>query len=212
LTAAQAPQTKEKPVITLASDSYWDFETFDDPQLEKMLHAAMRFTSAMQLDEDPHWLCLLGPSGAGKTHLSKSIIKYWREKAGWWSLEGRAGLVPQLKESRFISWRKFIDRQKAGEFSEIQSVVSLPFVVIDDFGAEHDPTGFAKSRLDRVADERLGKWTVFTSNLLLNQIAKEIDPRISSRMIRGQNIVIEVDVTDYNIRKRRTSPQISTTP
>lgn len=192
-------------MITPASANWdWKFDTLGDRQLEKMLSAAKRFGSAMQLDETPHWLCLLGPSGAGKTHLSKRILDYWRKKAGWWTLRGRAGDVPQLKESRFISWRSFIDRQKAGEFSEIESLIRLPFAVVDDIGAEHDPNGFAKSRLDRVADERLGKWTVFTSNLLLNQIAKEIDPRISSRMIRGGNVVVEVAVTDYNVRKRRS--------
>lgn len=196
-------------MITAGSDSWnWNFDTFNDPQLTKMLDAAKRFACAMKAGAPPHWLCLLGPSGAGKTHLAKCITRFWRGKAGWWTLRGRAGDVPQLKESRFVSWRAFIDRQKAGEFSEIQTIIRLPFVVLDDLGAEHDPNGFAKSRLDRVADERLGKWTVFTSNLLLNQIAKEIDPRVSSRMIRGANVVIEVATTDYNIRRRRNPPTL----
>lgn len=201
-------------MITPASANWaWEYETCGDPELVRMLSAARRFVSAMQLNETPHWLCLLGPSGAGKTHLSKKIVRYWREKAGWWKLEAKGGTILQLKESRFVSWRAFMDRQKAGEFSEIDTLIQLPFVVIDDLGAEHDPSGFAKSRLDRIADARLNKWTVFTSNLLLGQIAKDIDPRISSRMIRGQNTVIETSAIDYSLRKRRTGAKsIQTNP
>jgi DNA replication protein DnaC len=167
-----------------------------------MLHAAKTFASAMQRKEPPYWLCLLGPSGAGKTHLAKALLRFWRQKAGWWMLAAPGGDIPQLKDSRFVSWRAFIERQRNGNFTEIESVIDLPFAIIDDVGAEHDPMGFAKSRLDRLADERLGKWTVFTSNLLLNQVAQQIDPRISSRMIRSGNLVIECDVIDYNVRLR----------
>lgn len=192
---------KEKPVNTPESEKFdWQFQTLGDPQLDAMLDATKQFASAMQRKEKSHWFCLLGSSGAGKTHLAKAIHRFWKRTAGWWILQGRAGEVQQLKDSKFISWRSFMDSQREGNFSEIETIVRLPFAIIDDFGAEHDPNGFAKSRLDRIADERLGKWTVFTSNLSLEQIANKIDPRISSRMLRGSSVVIQVDAPDFNIR------------
>jgi DNA replication protein DnaC len=189
------------------SDKFdWQFDTLGDAELEKMLHAAKRFTSAIECNEDAHWLTLLGKSGVGKTHLSKRILALWRSETGWRKIKGKGGEFFTLGESAFKSWRLLVDRVRNGGYGEVQDIIEMPFVVIDDIGAEHDPNGFAKSILDKIADARLRKWTVFTCNLSLEQIAKDIDPRISSRMIRGENKVITTTAKDFNVRKRQSQP------
>jgi DNA replication protein DnaC len=189
------------------SDKFdWGYETLGDPEREKMLLAAKRFTSAIEVNEDPHWLTLLGPSGIGKTHLSKRILALWRSETGWRKIKGKGGEFFTLGQSAFKSWRLFIDRVRSGGYEEVQDIIEMPFVVIDDIGAEHDPNGFAKATLDKIVDARLNKWTVFTCNKGLSQIAADMDTRISSRMIRGANKVITAPatLTDYNVIKRKS--------
>lgn len=197
--ATPEPQTITPSTTIQPRPFNWAFDTLGDPNLEKMLNATTAFAEAILVKESPRWLSLLGTSGAGKTHLSKKLLEFWRGVSGWRKVGGSAGTFYRLGDSRFVSWRKFIDRQKSGQFGEIQGIRETEFVIIDDIGAERDPSGFAKERLDDIADARLGKWTVFTSNLLLAQIAA-IDKRIASRLIRCGSKVIEVSTTDYNLR------------
>jgi DNA replication protein DnaC len=196
-------------MITPGSEKFdWQFKTCNDAQLEAVLKAAKRFASAIQLKADPHWLCLFGKSGTGKTHLAKQLLAFWRRCGGWRNIEGKAGTIQSLGNSRLVSFPKFIERQKGGSYGEIDDIREFPFVVIDDLGAEHDPSGFAKSRAFDIAEGRLGKWTVFTSNLTLKQLA-EHDARIASRMLRGGSVRIELTCTDFNLRK---PPQNETPP
>lgn len=189
-------------MITPASENFnWQFKTNNNPLLETALRAAKVFTSAIHLSENPHWLCLFGKSGTGKTHLAKKILAFWRKIGGWQEIQGKAGSFQSLGDSRLVSFPKFIERQKSGNFGEINDIRSFPFVVIDDIGAEHDPSGFAKSRAYDIAEGRLGKWTVITSNLSFAQIA-ELDTRIASRMLRGGSVRIDLTgATDFNLGK-----------
>ncbi len=152
------------------------------------------------LRDQAHWLTLSGQSGAGKTHLARQIHRYWQKRAGWATIQGRAGAVCSLRESTFLSWRRFMERQRGGAFDELQDVRAMQFLVIDDIGAEHDPNGFARARLDELIDGRLGKWTVITTNLSLDEIHDKLDGRIASRMKRGGSRVIETTATDFNLR------------
>lgn len=75
-------------------------------------------------------------------------------------------------------------------------------VVIDDVGAARDTTNFIADGLYRLANVRLGKWTIFTSNLGLADVAKQIDERFASRLIRDGNVVHRINAGDYAMRKR----------
>lgn len=189
-------------MITPVTEKFdWQFKTLNDPALESVLKATKLFASSIQLNATPHWLCLFGKSGTGKTHIAKRLLEFWRQRVGWKEVQGKAGTFKSLGDSRFVSFPKFIERQKAGNFGEINDIRSFPFVVVDDIGAEHDPSGFAKSRTFDIAEGRLGKWTVITSNLSFAQIA-EMDTRIASRMLRGGSVRIDLtSVTDFNLRK-----------
>ena len=89
---------------------------------------------------------------------------------------------------------------------EIKRVSECDVLILDDIGAENT-TEAVRSMLVRIADGRLGKWTLWTSNLLSDDIGKTIDVRIASRMYRGDNVVCEVEnAPDYCFeRKRRLS-------
>ena len=200
-----APQTKVVSATTALSEKVktdWQFETLGDPQLIRMREAATTFCAAMKLGKEPRWLSLLGTSGAGKTHLAKRISAFFRQY-----MDGE--LIPgqDLERTRwrmrggFVSWRKLCDEMRDGSYGRFRNICEDYFVVIDDIGAGHETT-FVTSKLDELFDARQRKWTVVTANMGLAQIKEKMDARIASRMIRDRSVVVDVEVPDYNLRKR----------
>jgi len=174
-----------------------EFKTLDEPHLKAMKEGAEWLTSAMLRHESPRWLTLLGPSGTGKTYLARMIYRIARNNL--MGYEGRDGW-PHTRLMRWINWRKFCDLIRGGDYTRTEFVIDPWMAVLDDIGAEYDPSGFLTSKLDRVINERLRKWTVVTCNLSLEEISSKLDRRIASRMIRDGNKVIEVNATDFALR------------
>ena len=158
---------------------------------------------------------MLGRSGDGKTFLAQLIDRFVRDKGGWYRFQAPAGEVIRFHRVMWVNWRTACAEMRCGDFSRIEELCLDPkknqenkdnavwFAVIDDLGAADEAEkAYLLGALDRVADCRLGQWTVFTSNLTLDQIGARLDPRIASRMLRGGNRVVELDTEDYNLRKR----------
>lgn len=177
------------------------FETLGDPRLERMLSAARTFVDDFDTGKKPRWLVMLGTSGAGKTHLAREIWRWFKASPHF------ATRVSDDEEiiypGQFASWRNVADGILSGNYARMNELCREKFVVLDDIGAEYqDRAGIVKSKLDRLIDARLGKWTLITCNHTLQQIAERMDTRIASRMIRGGSVVVEVDVPDFNARAR----------
>lgn len=186
----------EAPKVSFGPD-FWGFQTYGDAKLETLLAAADRFLRDLEYGVGPYWLSLLGPSGIGKTHLAKRIFRECFTRLRFYCHECGATLSAM---PMWIDWRKASDRMKEGEFGWIDDVCDAWFVAIDDVGAEHDPSKMAASKLDRILNSRLGKWTVITSNLDLEGIARQLDPRIASRMRRLEGVIVESTAEDFATR------------
>lgn len=178
------------------------FETFGDPKLEAMRDAAQLFANEIKSGYPPRWLSLVGKSGVGKTHLAGEIYR-WVDRTGCYhEVEGRGGATANVARSyRIVRWRRVAASLLEGNWRELDDLIGYWFLVVDDIGSEHNVPAI-KSALERLVDERLNKWTIFTSNLSHRELA-ELDARIASRMIRGGSVIVEVrDLPDYNNRKR----------
>ena len=185
-TATQAPLTKEATSNTAAWAKWAEFEMHNDDQLERMVAAMGRFIRDIKDGAPPRWLSLLGPSGAGKTHLAKRITR-------WARTTGNA--------VHFCSWRAFGEEMLTGDYSRTERLRDDWLVALDDIASKRDKSGIASDKLDSTLDARLGRWTVITANLTLAQIAEQLDQRIASRMLRGGSEVVSVNAADWNLRE-----------
>ena len=101
---------------------------------------------------------------------------------------------------RLIYWPAFVSDLRSGSAYDLErEMQTWPMLCLDDIGAERDNTGFASEHLNALLGCRVGRWTIITSNLSLEQIGA-IDPRIADRMIREPNIMIEMDCSSYTMR------------
>jgi len=94
---------------------------------------------------------------------------------------------------------ELLSNQSYGRLEDLQTET---LIVVDEIGADRDPSGHTRDCLARLLSARVGKWTIITSNKTLGDIQRDIDTRISSRIIRDGSLVVDVDVPDYSLRKR----------
>ncbi len=154
----------------------------------------------------PYWLTICGHSGIGKTYLAEAVRQQFLdqnrfEKPTPYPMEAleRNRIVGNTEW--FCEWRKFSDNIRSGGYERlVEDAIDEWFLIIDDFGAERDPTGFVAAASDRILNGRRGKWTLITTNLSLKDIGERMDIRIASRLIRGANKVIEVEAQDYALK------------
>jgi DNA replication protein DnaC len=140
----------------------------------------------------------LGRSGTGKTHLARSITRFFKTMAAIYIEPGTGAHLS--RRGGFIGWRKVVDHLRDGDYGIMDAVSNDWFVALDDIGAER-ASDFSVSKLDQVVDARLGKWTVITCNFSREEIAEHMDVRIASRLGRGRNVIVDaIYVRDYSTR------------
>ena len=181
----QRPEEKPEELSQFLDLRTRIFYEVTHPQQEKALNAANLFVSRiLSGSPSPHWLTFLGKPGTGKTLLASAI----RDALG--------DLIKNL-DVQFWSWTSVCnDYLRAWNFGILPHLARLDVLVLDDIGVTSSP--MTNEKLYELLESRLGKWTVITSNLLMNDISEKIDPRVTSRLIRGGSKLIILDAAkDY---------------
>ena len=134
------------------------------------------------------WVTLHGAPGCGKSHLCIGAIGILKNNG---------------KRAQKWSWIKLRDRIFSGEGSElIRWITKMPYLAIDDFLSDDRAKGASVSLLYELMEARLGKWTLLTTNLVPDDIQ---DARITSRLVRGRNVVVDMqDADDYSLMQYRS--------
>lgn len=164
--------------------------------LEVALNESLSFLHDMYHQRDKRWLSLLGNSGVGKSMLARLIngrAVYPAGQPGDYSLY-------KITWNCLQSWGKVMEQLLRGDYSIRDWLDETHFLVLDEIGSREKASDFMVDELFKCLEGRLGKWTVITANLSLQQIAERLDPRISSRLIRGNNVCVEMNTTDYAMR------------
>jgi len=179
------------------------------PSLAPAAAKVAEYVHAMASGGFPHWLTLSGLPGCGKTMFAKQIFREVKANIN----PGRHSLWVSGKdihrdENRrprcvWYTVRDFKDDMLGGQWDLPEYLRNDFLVVIDDLGATRDTKDNALADgLYRLADNRIGRWTVWTTNLSLAEIAVKIDARISSRLVRDDNRVITITAPDYALRPK----------
>lgn len=175
-----------------------------EPTLSQAADHCSRFVWEVQ-NRPARWLTLSGVTGCGKTMLAGQTFaearKHNPHNTGIW--------VPPGGEMTDFTRRPASIWMTASQFAEgIRSEFKLPellgqdfLVCIDDIGAARDTTNFIADGLYRLCNQRLGKWTIFTTNLSLPEIGKQIDERVASRLMRDTNVYHRITSGDYAMRR-----------
>lgn len=195
-----APATKAKPPSTTGSNPSDTFglEVYTD-ELRDAVLAAHAFLEAAQSDS-PIWLSLLGNCGAGKTHLATELYRRFNPRTIRLHDPGSMGGRDHRQKKQKFHWGKVVKIMRNGDFGIVDYICDdIDFAVIDDLGAGYD-SELTKAKAAEIAERRIGKPTVWTSNLDLGQIADQIDARLTSRLLRhGSKVVLFDKTKDWGV-------------
>lgn len=135
--------------------------------------------------ERARWLVIYGNPGTGKTHLLNNATRILREFRLKVLQKRAADMATSLRE---------------GNTHLLENIwAPANILTIDDFGAEYH-TDYITSQWFDLLDQRIGKWTIITTNLTPNQIAKRYDHRIASRITDGRNTLVDLTAAaDYRL-------------
>ncbi|WP_240373968.1 ATP-binding protein [Bacillus piscicola] len=155
------------------------------------------YTRTFSLAE-PRNLLMTGSYGLGKSHLAMACAH---------------SLLERGYSAIFINVTKLLTRLKAtygkkggrGEADILAILEQVDCLVLDDIGAEHgtEQSGsWSMSKVFEVVDSRLGKHTIFTTNLDGRELSRKAGPRTFSRMMQ-ETEVVPVFGEDYRLERYR---------
>lgn len=181
------------------------------PTLIRAADAAARLIADMERGAEPYWLTLTGLPGTGKTMLARQIYERARPlcAAATQNHPQQVGIYDERKRRPGCRW---IDATRFSQLYLDDRQYDLPehlavewLLAFDDLGTE-PANERAREALAvafyRLANQRLGKWTIWTTNFTLDEISRRIDARVSSRLIRDNNRILTITAPDFALRHR----------
>lgn len=168
----------------------WSFQHRPDQEsietmfkaVDKMLRHVIKRTSP------PFMLTLTGPSGVGKTHLATEFMHNVR------AMGGSCGML------NWATWcASGFQDENIKHLRRYQFPLVIDEVFLIDATMDKRAASMESRALISILEERMGKWTLLTTNASLKDI-QERDERLYSRLIRNGAFVIECDqkATDFS--------------
>lgn len=181
----------------LKQATFENYEPTNESQ-EKAKAIVKRYVDNFSID-NPVPLMLRGDYGLGKSHLAAAAVKELAEK----NITSIFISVPKLLTKIKSTWDKQSETTEEEILSALEAVDCL---VLDDLGAEQtkrDPNGnipWSVTKLFEIIDARIGKHTIFTTNLDNQELQEHLGPRNYSRAMEGVH-PIKLTGEDYRLRK-----------
>jgi DNA replication protein DnaC len=121
-------------------------------------------------------LLFIGAVGSGKTHVAIAILRAVIER-------GFRGLYCNLVDLLDDLRASFDPNSPQAGWEIIGDVIATDLLVLDDVGAEA-PTGWVLDRLYQIINRRYeeNRPTIVTTNLDLEELERQVGPRITSRL------------------------------
>lgn len=107
------------------------------------------------------------------------------------------GVLKSPLTTNIVTWPTITDAFKAGLYGVVDDLMRDDFVVIDDIGAEHDPSRNATDKLCQILSRRESKWTLITTNLGPDEWGNRWDERVADRLLRRSTVVDMTGVPSF---------------
>ncbi len=158
-------------------------------------------------------LLIYGENGSAKSHTAKAISR-WADfvaprlptvaDEGYTPYSVDVGIASSRTPKReFRNWASLIKTIKSEqEWTAVRELCHAELLILDDIGAEHDPTKFGVGELYEVLESRERDWMVITTNIMPGNWKDRFERRIASRFLRNFTIVPLDKVPDYNAKQR----------
>lgn len=153
--------------------------------------------------EDLHGIWIYGDFGVGKTYISIVLLNEM-------ALKGYT--VGYILLPLFIT-KVISDIEKNNVFNQIEEIKKIDFLLFDDMGSEKQSQWFRDNFLFPILNYRMeeNKFTIFTSNLSINEYKKAIqlnnsksETLAAERITERINLIVEeINLTGNNLRKRK---------
>lgn len=179
-----------------------------EPSVKRAADVAAQFVADIEAGVAPYWLTLTGVPGSGKTMITRQTFEEARKHvaASTANHPAQFGIYDERRRRPGVRW---IDETKFAQLMLDDRQYDLPehlahewLVCFDDLGSKRDAKELLGDALFRLSNQRLGKWTLWSTNLTLDEITARIDARISSRLIRDDNRLVTIKAGDYATRKK----------
>lgn len=138
-------------------------------------HLKFAMDYALNFGPDSPSLFLLGQTGLGKTFLSGCIAREVVKKGASVAFDSIQNYLREIEKEHF----KRSDDQK----DTLNTILSADLAILDDLGSEFT-SSFNSASLYNIINSRLnmGKPTIISSNLSLDELTEKYDDRIISRL------------------------------
>lgn len=142
-------------------------------------------------------MVIYGNNGTGKSHAAKAIF-------GWASrmainlplVSGDTGM--RLATVGLYNWPSVVKSLKGGNWEILEELIPHEMLIIDDLGAENDPSKIGIEHLYLLMERREHKWTIITTNVAPDAWESKFEKRIASRFLRNCKHVALDEVPDFN--------------
>jgi DNA replication protein DnaC len=163
----------------------------------------MLYTMALGISKKPSrgkTVVMFGNNGSGKTRLIKKLSAWFAQVAIKLPLvlredNNEMGLACQ----EYRHWPSVVDGfQKRKDFNAVDRLMLANVLFLDDIGAEHDPSGFAREQIYLILSRREFRWNFLTTNYAPSEWAEKFEQRIASRLFRNAEQIDLSQVPDFS--------------
>lgn len=160
------------------------------PMIQTLASAVEKLASKwIRRSQDACLLVVSGDPGCGKTLCARRLHQ-WALKMRPYDLVGVS----------FHRWPEICDGFKRGEYGVVNDMLTDSLLIIDDLGAEHDPSKVGMDKMCQILSRRERKCTMITTNIQPVAWRERFDARVEDRLFRKSVIVDLFGVESYSMR------------
>lgn len=143
-----------------------------------------------------------GENGCAKTSIARCVFRWQRNiKLLLKATPNPSSGEFETPSACFVNWAKIVDGFKDRErdgFGIIEDLRNCSLLILDDVGAEHDPSKIGVEKLYSVLSSREFRWNIITTNIPPQQWPDKFERRVDSRLWRNAIHIDLSKVPDYS--------------